>query len=532
MLAHYGAGGDGQQTLFLRTLASGEVRPVQGSSAFTAPAESLFWSPDSRQLVRGTNTEALIVDAATGASRPLCDCRFVGGSWNHDGVILIGSFANARGAIRRVSISDRTPVAVTTVDAAKGEQDSWPLFLPDGRQFLFTRMTPGAGAVTYVGSLDGGTPTRLLDGSWRTFVRTADGRNAFLLGIEPAGLAARTFDPNTLSVTGAPVTVVAGAAAASASENGILATSAAGSRPRTIPTWFDRNGAVLGSVGEASLIEGIALSFDGRKLAESAHEPNRPRGEGNDIWVRDTGSDARTRLTFGPNSNSTPLWSPDGSRIVFSSQRNGLSLPHARAADGTGPEVPLFVWDRQAFANDWSSDGRWVIYSTLKSGSTTDNDLWVVAMDDAKDRKPFAYLAGPAKEQQAQFSPDGRFIAYGSDQSGAWEIYVQPFPNASEGKWMVSSGGGVEPRWSRDGKELFYFAGQRLMSVAITLRPTFSSGPRKALFDAPVQTGYTNDSHRWQVAPDGKRFLLLTNAGKDQAPPLDIVVNWMALLKK
>jgi eukaryotic-like serine/threonine-protein kinase len=127
------------------------------------------------------------------------------------------------------------------------------------------------------------------------------------------------------------------------------------------------------------------------------------------------------------------------------------------------------------------------------------------------------------KEQQAQFSPDGRFVADGSDQSGTWEIYVQPFPNASEGKWMVSSGGGVEPRWSRDGKELLYFAGQTLTAVPVSVRPTFSNGAPQALFDAPVQIGYTNDSHWWQVASDGMRFLLI-NAGKDQAPPLDVVV--------
>ena len=142
------------------------------------------------------------------------------------------------------------------------------------------------------------------------------------------------------------------------------------------------------------------------------------------------------------------------------------------------------------------------------------------------------YLVTPALDKQAQFSPDGRFVAYGSDQSGTWEIYVQPFPNASDGKWMVSNGGGVEPRWSRDGKELFYFSGQTLMVVPVSVRPTFSTGAPKALFDAPVQPGYTSDSHRWQVAPDARRFLLLANAGKDQASPLDVVVNWPALLKK
>jgi Tol biopolymer transport system component len=142
------------------------------------------------------------------------------------------------------------------------------------------------------------------------------------------------------------------------------------------------------------------------------------------------------------------------------------------------------------------------------------------------------YIVAPGLQQQAQFSPDGRFVAYSSDQSGAWEIYVQPFPNASDGKWMVSNGGGVEPRWSRDGRELFYFSGQTLTALPVTLRPTFSSGAPVKLFDAPVLAGYTSDSHRWQVAPDGKRFLLLVKAGNNQGAPLDVIVNWPTLLRK
>jgi hypothetical protein len=156
-----------------------------------------------------------------------------------------------------------------------------------------------------------------------------------------------------------------------------------------------------------------------------------------------------------------------------------------------------------------------VIYSTPKPNTTSGNDLWVVPMEDGIDRTPVPYLVTAALEQQAQFSPDGRFVAYGSDQSGPWEIYVQPFPNASDGKWMVSSGGGVEPRWSRDGKELFYFSGQTLMAVPVSLQPTFSTGPPAALFDAPVQAGYTSDSHRWR----SRRRQTLSPAGKRRKGP-------------
>jgi Tol biopolymer transport system component len=216
--------------------------------------------------------------------------------------------------------------------------------------------------------------------------------------------------------------------------------------------------------------------------------------------------------------------------VIFSSQRNGINLLHQRAADGTGEERPLFPYDRHAWPNDWSSDGRWLIYSTLGEDGAR-NDLWTVPMEGGTPGTPVPYIVAPGRQQQAQFSPDGRFVAYGSDESGTWEMYVQPFPNASDGKWMIARGG-AEPRWSRDGKELLYFADQSLMSVPVSTRPTFASGAPVALFNAPVQAGYTNDSDRWQPAPDGRRFLLLANSGRDQAPPLDVVVNWLRLLTK
>jgi Tol biopolymer transport system component len=202
-----------------------------------------------------------------------------------------------------------------------------------------------------------------------------------------------------------------------------------------------------------------------------------------------------------------------------------------RSADGTGSEAPLFAHPGHAWPNDWSSDGRWLLYTSPKPTSATDNDLWALPMTNGSAGTPVVYLEAPGRQQQAQLSPDGRFVAYGSDQSGTFEIYVQPFPDASQGKWMVSSGGGVEPRWSRDGRELFYFSGQALMAVSVSLTPTLSLGTPVKLFDAAIQAGYVNDSHRWQVGPDGQRFLLLVPAGQQQAPPLEVIVNWPALLQ-
>jgi Tol biopolymer transport system component len=148
------------------------------------------------------------------------------------------------------------------------------------------------------------------------------------------------------------------------------------------------------------------------------------------------------------------------------------------------------------------------------------------------DRKAFPYLDSAARQAQAEFSPDGRFVAYISNESGNNEVYVQPFPNAADGKWMISSGGGVQPHWSRDGKELFYFSGRTLMTMAVTLQPTFAPGTTTRLFDAPVQAGYSNDSDRWQVAADSQRFLLLPASTSSHAPPIDVIVNWESLLTR
>ena len=325
------------------------------------------------------------------------------------------------------------------------------------------------------------------------------------------------------------VVVVPGAVAASVSDNGVVATSARESRPITLPTWFDRKGRNLGGIGAPGAIQSVNLSPDGRKVAVG-----EVRDSAGDIWLRDP-TGANRRLTFNSGGNDAdPAWSPDGTRIIVSSRRGGVQNLYERAADGTGRETLLIPSDRNNYINDWSRDGRWVIYTMPKGGTggDLDLDLWVLPMDGRPGHKPLPYLTSPAREDQAEFSPDGRFVAYTSTEKGGPEVYVQPFPNASDGKWLISSGGGAEPHWSRDGKELFYIAGHTLMAVPVRLQPTFSNGSPARLFDAPVQPWYINDSDRSQVAPDGQRFLLLVPAGKNAAPPIDMVVNWPTLIKK
>ena len=453
-LAYYDAGSDGRHVLLVRSLATGVIREVPGTQTFGPSAASVFWSPDSTHIVRGTQSGAVVIEISTGASRPLCDCRFAGGSWSRDGVILPGSTAENNG-IRRVSLSDATVIEIIKADASRGERDAWPVFLPDGRRFLFTRSATG-NVATYAATLDGGTPTRIVEGSQRLVFSPGSDRGAYLVGIDAAGAVARPFDIDAMTVTGPAVTLQANAVAVSGSDNGVMVTSAPGTRARTAPTWIDRKGAALASAADKGVFESVALSSDGRKLVVADADSGAP-GQQNDLWLRDLVTGVKTRLTFNPDNDSTPVWSPDGRTIAYTSRRAGVNRPYKRSADGTGDEAPLFDHDRDAYANDWSSDGRWVIFTTRKPGSPSDNDLWVVPITQGIAGKPVPYLVQPGRQQQAQFSPDGRFVAYGSDQSGTFDIYVQPFPDASQGKWMVSSGGGVEPRWSRDGNELFYF---------------------------------------------------------------------------
>jgi Tol biopolymer transport system component len=526
-LAYFDAAEDGRYALLLRTLATGDVTELAGASRVFGPRpDSLAWSPDGRQLVRAIQGGISVIDVATGAARQVCDCRAGGLALRQDGTVLLGGFGSAAG-IRRVSPGDRERDAITTPRSDQGELDRLPLFLPDGKRFLFTRTSAGADAI-YLGSLDGGDVMKLGDGSPRAIVATPEGGH-LLIGIDRSGAWFRTFNVDSATITGEARSLVPGAASISLSQNGVLASSAAGTRPRTIPTWFDRTGAVQGTVGTGGYFESVTLSNDGRLLAVAEGVSG---GQGrHDIWALDAVTGSKSRLTFYDGNDSTPVVSPDRRRLIYSSIRNNRAQLFQRSTDGTGDEAPLFEHDGDAYPNDWSSDGRSILYTVGSALDPTANDLWVAPWmgGDVGARVP--YLVGPGRQQQARFSPDGQFVAFGSDESGTFEIYVQPFPDASEGKWMVSAGGGTEPRWSRDGTELFYFSGQALMAVPVQRSPSLSFGTPVKLFDAPIPSGYTNESDVWQVAPDGRRFLFLPLAGPQAAPPLNVIVNWPVLRK-
>jgi Tol biopolymer transport system component len=235
-------------------------------------------------------------------------------------------------------------------------------------------------------------------------------------------------------------------------------------------------------------------------------------------------------------------WSPNGQRIIFSSQRDGIFDLYQKSSSGAGDEELLFKSNEDKFAQDWSSDGRFLLYSACASGAanlSAPRDLWVLPLPpgESGDRKPAPFLKTEFDENQGQFSPDGHFIAYRSNTSGRDEIYVQPFPADSSRKWTISERGGSQPRWSSDGKELFYVsADSKMMAVEVSTNPAFRVGLRKVLFQAPIWGGgAVRQVTRYDVTADGKKFLINSVPADTVAPaaqPITVVQNWTALLKK
>ncbi len=341
---------------------------------------------------------------------------------------------------------------------------------------------------------------------------------------------AQRFDADELQLTGEPFPVAEhvayelglGRGAFSVSENGVLAYRT-GSGQIDQPLWFDRGGKQIGSLGAAGIYLTLALSPDERRVAVDRTDPQTGT---NDVWLFDLLSGIPSRFTTDPAVDTNPLWSPDGSRIVFASSREGVWNLYQKIASGVGNEEVLLKSGERKVPDDWSSDGQFIVYQT--HNPKTKWDLWVLPMPG--DRQPFPFLQTEFNEQQAQFSPDGKWIAYTSDESGAPEVYVQTFP-ASGGKWRVSTGGGNQPQWRRDGKELFYIAADRkLMAVDVKLGATFEAGVPKTLFSTRVLT-LTEFRNHYAVTADGQRFLINSMIEEISATPISVVVNWTADLK-
>jgi hypothetical protein len=456
-------------------------------------------------------------------------------------VIVFGS-RGGTGPLRRVSSAGGVAADLTVVDSSRGETlHALPTFLPDGNHFLYLRAgLPGITGI-YTGSLDvkpgEQSRVRMLDSGVGARYVGGD-----LIFMRDGTLMAQPFDEAKLQLRGEPVPVAEHVE--TTGRNGIFSVSATGelayragaAPPENFqPTWFDRQGKALGAFGARGADRGFALSPDGMS-AGVRDAPNSLRG---DIWRLDFMRGVRTRLTFRQSAGSPPVWSMDGSRIIFASGA-GFDALYEKASSGAGEEKELLNKAGEVkYPLSWSRDGRFLLYHT-ELAPKTGSDLWVLPLEG--DRKPVLLLGTEFNELLAVFSPDMRWIAYMSNESGRYEIYVRPFiagstgasgpsgPSLGEGKWQVSKDGGAWPKWRADGKELIFSApnGSPMAVDVSSNGSAFQPGVPKQLFAAPEGLAGT-----WDVTSDGKRFLMaIAPVQKAVDEPITVVLNWQAALKK
>ena len=518
---------EGQNLLWLRPLDSFTPKPLTALEISGSPTPP-FWSPDSRFIGFFAGGKLKKIEASGGPPQILCDIPGPrGGTWNHDGVIVVGTTA---GALSRVSQAGGEPTPVTTLDQSRFETSHrWPNFLPDGRHFLFfVRSGKVENTGVYIGSLDSKETRQLLP----NVLSAVYAPPGFLLFLRNETLMAQPFDPNALKLTGEQVPIgeqVAfnsglGRGSFSVSENGVLAFRTGGGQIDQ-PLWFDRTGKQMGSLAEPGVYFNLALSpIDEKQIAVDRTDPQTGT---NDIWLYDLSRDGvSTRFTTDPAGDSAPLWSPDAKRIVWTSYRTGNWSLYEKAASGGGSEEVILASPEEKVPDDWSSDGQFIVYESF--GSKTKWDLWLLR---ASDRNASPLLQSEFNERQAQLSPDGKYIAYTSDKSGSPAVYVQTFP-FSGSEWRISTGVGAQPRWRKDGRELFYIgADSKLMVVDVKLGPPFQVGVPKLLFETRVPTIIDFRNH-YVVAADGQRFLINTITEARGSTPIDVVKNWTALLKR
>ena len=542
-------GKDGRQMLWVRELDSLETRPLAGTE-FAAAAP--FWSPDSRSIGFGATTfprRLKRVDLDGGPPQTLAELAgaYREGSWNAAGDILFG---DSSVGLLRVRASGGQPVRVTQLDTARGEvQHAGVTFLPDGKRFLYYRAAraPEHRGV-FIGSLDvppdGQSRERLLaSDSNPVHATTADG--AYLLFLRSGSLLAQPFDGSTVS--GDPVQIAADVGSLgshgwySASNTGLLVFRtgrAAGENADLV--WLDRQGKRVGQLGSSTdATNGIQLSPDGRRVVTARPEGNVAGAvttvPGNRLWVGDVARGVFGKVTTDDAIEGSPAFSPDG-QIAFTSTLNGAVGDLYRvSSSGVGTPEPLLVKSPTVkHPNDVSPDGRFLIYDDHTP--TQFQDLFVLPLDKTGvDRKPIPFVATAADETFGQFSPDGRWIAYSTNEGGRREVVVQGFapdrvPAAAVGKWIISSAGGDKPRWSPDGRELYYIAlDRKLMVVPVKTGAAFAPGIAVPLFELPVFVGF----FPYDVAPDG-RFLVsaVRDAATVRVSPLTVLVNWPATLKR
>src|SRR6202790_1340952 len=495
----------------------------------TQGASYPFWSPDAKFIGFFADGKLKKVDASGGQVQVLCDApNGRGGTWNRDGVIVFTP--DGFGGLFRVSSSGGPPLEMTQLDAARFETSHrWPVFLPDGKHFLYLAAN-FAGRLEnnaiFLGALDSQERRLLVS----TSANAAYAEPGYLLYLRDKTLVAQSFDRRRYVLSGEPHTLsdevlyfpVVDRAVFSVSSGAVLVTQTGKGASLSQVTWFDRSGKPAGTVGMPGTYSNVRLSPDGRRVAVDQTDPD---GRNVDIWILEPDRGATTRLTFDPSYHATPIWSPDGKQILFSVNRKlGFQL-HLKNADGSGSEDEVADFGTLSSINpwDWSRDGK---YALVRKA----NELWYLSWPE-RVAKPLLQVKWTVRN--AQFSPDGRWMAYASNETGRMEIYVSPFPTGN-GKWQVSSAGGEEPRWRQDGKELSYLSADgKMMAVPVKTGTSFEAGFPAALFQTPRrQPVSAQDVFSYDVSGDGQRFLILSKVDEANPAPLSVLLNWASEIEK
>ncbi len=487
-----------------------------------------FWSPDSRSIGFFAQKKLKRIQVSGGPPQTVCDAPLgYGGDWGRDGTIVFAP--DQKSALFRVQAGG-TPVPATTFDVTSGETAHlYPHFLPDGQHFLYYARQGDTTRIA-IGSLDSPAGRRLVDAdSPGVYVadprRSGQGGTGYVLFVREGSLLAQPFDDVGLRTVGGAFPIRGNVAEFAASNDGTLMFRSRSSERELV--WFDREGKRLGTLGPPGQYQHVELAPDGKRVAvDLTTSSNRS----SDIWLLDSQGGAQAQFTSRPGLTGLyPRWSPDGGKVIFFGCADDNCGLLQKRSDGAGTPEVLFgtAGEAKAFPADWSRDGRSIAFRRLSPGAP--GSLWMLSL--AGDRQPTPVPQTESRGTNGRFSPDGRWLAYTTDESGRYEVYVQPIPPSGT-KWPVSREGGTRPRWRDDGKELFYLDGAgRLMAVPVEPGPTFRTGASKPLMDIPFDLGLVN-AYQYAVAPGGQRFLVITPTEVDALAPFTVILNWMAGLKQ
>jgi len=514
----------GKTQLWVRSLASPAYQPLAKTEGASFP----FWSANSRYIGFFADGKLHKIDASGGPPQAICDAEVgsYGGTWNREDVILFTP--NPARPLYRVSAAGGEPEQLTRLDASGGESShDWPQFLPDGRQFLFfvESAQPEVEGV-YVASLDSAVKRRVLATSSNGLY--AAGR---LLFLHDHTLMAQPFAAARAQLTGVAVPVAEQLGVTQPSSHSFFSVSdellAYSSDPGHYSQllWFDRAGQKLGALTPDSMrrtYSNVNVSPDGTRIAADRVDPQTGNRA---IWLYDLAHRSESRLTFGPATDASPVWSPDSRRVAFFSARDGIWNLYQKVATGAENDELLLKSAESKITCDWSHDGRYIIFREWDP--KTKWNVWALPIEN--DSKPFPVVETPSEDGCGQLSPDGRWLAYSSGEPGKQEVYVQPFASGShpEGRWQISINGGSVPRWGRDDKELFYLDPEHnLMAVPVINTASFQAGAPRPLFQTR-STGFLS----YAVADDGRRFLVNTVAVEPARSAPTVILNWRASLK-